>query len=277
MGSRHRAFVFTLNNPVGDSESGLLGLECQYVTFGREIAPGTGTPHLQGFIYFANGRTVRSCRQLLRGAHVERAITIEEAIDYCHKGGDFVEKGQRPTSARGRGEKERLRWEATWDLAKKGDVEGIPADIRVRLYSSIRRIEKDYMVKPINLEGTCGFWLHGPSGVGKTHSVYEKFPELYTKNASKNWDGYQGEEVVLFDDIDPDQTKWCTRFIKIWADRYPFIADNKGGSVIIRPKKFVVTSQYAIEQLWLDAESREAISRRFTVFEKRDRDDLVQF
>jgi hypothetical protein len=37
-------------------------------------------------------------------------------------------------------------WDAVFENAKKGKITDIPADVRVRCYNQIKRIEKDYMV-----------------------------------------------------------------------------------------------------------------------------------
>jgi len=69
----------------------------------------------------------------------------------------------------------------------------------------------------------------------------------------------------LLDDVDYNQNTWIGNFLKIWADHYPFIAEKKGGSQLIRPKRVVVTSQYTIDQLFVDPELSSAIHRRFRV------------
>lgn len=276
--SRVRSYCFTQNNPSVESEQQLERVPgYTYLTFGREVAPTTGTRHLQGYIRFANGKSVAAARRLLIGCHVERAITVTAAIEYCHKDGDFVEFGVRPQDDAARGDGEVHRWETAWTLAKEGRVEEVPVDIRVRCYGTLRRIEKDFMVRPGSLGHPCGVWVYGESGVGKTSAVYSKYPNLYTKNCSKWWDGYQGEDVVLFDDMDPDVGKWSGRFFKIWTDERPFIADIKGGSISIRPGKFIVTSQYTIEECFADDKTRVAVSRRCLVINFLNREINYEF
>jgi len=275
--TRVRAFCFTWNNPRPDAEQLLESLPgYTYLTFGRETGAG-GTPHLQGFIRFEHAKSFRAARTILRGAHVEIARTITAAIQYCHKDGDFVEFGTRPQSDEDRGHNEHERWEKAWQLAKEGRYEEINPDIRLKYYPAICRIKKDYMAPAGSIQAPCGIWIYGESGVGKTSSVYATYPALYSKNASKWWDGYQDQDVVLFDDMDPDCGKWAARFFKIWADERPFIADIKGGSVSIRPKKFIVTSQYSIEECFGEVQTRMALRRRFTVITKHSLDDIINF
>lgn len=276
MAPRQRGYCFTLNNPGPTTEATLESVPgYRYLTFGREVAPTTGTRHLQGYVYFQDAKSLKSVRRLLLGAHVEIARSISPAIVYCQKDGDFAEFGVRPMDDQDRGTSEKERWQTTWDLAKANRIEEIPVDIRVRCYSTCRRIAKDYMVRPTSLAAPCGTWVYGRSGVGKTHSVYTCYPGLYSKNGSKWWDGYQGEDVILFDDMDPSIGTWCTRFFKIWADERPFIADVKNGSIYIRPTKFIVTSQYTIEECFGEIETRDALNRRFSIVNKVDRETEI--
>lgn len=273
---RSRAFVFTLNNPVATSEALLQSIAgVEYLTYGRERGE-SGTPHLQGYIYFTNAKSFPAVRKCLPGCHIEPAKTISEAIDYCHKEGDFYEHGSRPIDVTKRGQLEKDRWDSIWESAKVGEVSRIPSDVLVRYYSSIKRIGKDYMVKPHDLESPCGTWIHGVSGVGKSYSVRTLFPDLYAKNASKWWDGYQAEDNVLFDDLGTSEVGWISRFLKIWADQYSFIADVKGGSVCIRPRRFIITSQFTIRELFTDQTTVDALERRFTVIEKLNKEQQIK-
>ncbi len=52
--------------------------------------------------------------------------------------------------------------------------------------------------------------------------------------------------------------------LKIWSDRYGCILENKGGSMPSNHEKFVVTSQYSIEDIfWEDPTTMAALQRRF--------------
>jgi len=274
---KFRNWIFVWNNYPADYRLHLDGVNCRYLIAGEELAPTTGTPHLQGFVVFTNAIRQRTVRERFPGCHVLVArASVAQNEQYCRKTrpDDLVanevvyERGDKPMSSAEKGAMEQARYQNAWDFAKTGDIESIDADIRVRLYSSIRRIEKDYMPDVARLDAPCGIWIYGISGAGKSRAVLDAFPNLYPKPRNNWWDGYQREDVVLLDDVDKFDVALGGK-LKHWADCYPFIGENKGGSLKIRPKKFFVTSQYTIEEIWSDQETREALNRRFTCLEKR--------
>lgn len=265
---RSRGWCFTWNNyPLNYAET-LDAIECQYIVAGREIGD-SGTPHLQGYVYFRNPLRATTLHGLLPGSHVEKTRgTPIQADEYCRKEDpDPYSRGQRPLGPQEKGEMESQRWETVWKLAKEGKVEEIEPRIRVGHYGALRRIERDYMPAVGRLDGPCGLWLYGVAGAGKTRAVLDTYPAAYPKPRTQWWDGYQGENIVYVDDVDIYDVK-LGGSLKLWADAYPFIGEIKGGSRKIRPAKCIVTSQYRIEDIWADRETREALLRRFVVKEK---------
>ena len=151
-----------------------------------------------------------------------------------------------------------------------GNLEEIDPQIYISHYSSLKRIAVDFLEQLRDLPpgSKYGLWIHGASGTGKTSAVVNSYPNHYRKGANKWWDGYQGEPIVCFDDFDPEMARWATRFLKIWADMYTFLGEVKGGTRSCRPERFIITSQYTIEQCWGEGPAREAILRRFITVEK---------
>lgn len=265
---RSRRYVFTLNNYTQGDLDYFAGIAVRYICYGKETAPNTGTPHLQGFVVWNESKTVRATRTLLRGCHVELARgTALQASDYCKKDGDFVERGNLPTDPVELGNNEIDRWNIAWTLAQAGRIEEIAPDIRIRSYSTLRRIGQDYMERVAPLDSTCGIWIVGNSGCGKTRAVYSKYPDAFVKPCTKWWDGYQDEPTVVVDDLDKYHVA-LGGDLKHWADFMPFIGEFKGGSRRIRPQTLIVTSQYSIGEIWKDQETQEALGRRFKLVAK---------
>jgi len=267
--SKYRSWIFTANNYSDELLNLLLVLPCRYIIYGKEIAPTTGTPHLQGYVNFNSGRTLSATRTSLPGCHLLVARgTPSQNFDYCSKDGNFIERGDKPLDPSARGALEVDRYVAAWTAAKEDRILEIPEDIRIRHYSTLKRITRDYQTPIPRLESRCGVWIYGLSGSGKTTSVFNSYPDLYSKQNNKWWDGYQGQSTVLLDDVDPDCCVFLRRHLKIWTDRFPFMAEEKGGGRFIRPSKFIITSQYTIEQCFSDQETIDAWNGRCTVIPK---------
>jgi len=96
-----RSWTITVNNydeTVLDSlRKGLSSEAVRYAIFGYEIAPSTGTPHLQGYVSFKNKLTLRQVKEVVGDeAHIEVAKASEQKNrEYCSKDGKTEEFGRR--------------------------------------------------------------------------------------------------------------------------------------------------------------------------------------
>jgi len=282
MPSKNRNFVFTWNNYSDNAHDYLKELVdngvAKYVGYCEEIAPTTGTPHLQGFLAFNNARTHDQAKNILEGCHVEIMLgSIAQNETYCSKSGEMFHLGVKPISNDNKGRAEKLRWERARECAKRGDFDSIDADIFIRCYSTLKRIRTDYVSKPAPQDVTC-YWIYGPTGTGKSHSVETTFPICYKKNMDdpKWFDGYQGEETVYLEDLDKYQVKWGG-LLKRLADRWPLLVNTKGSMQYIRPKRVIVTSNYNLDEIWSDVGTLDPLLRRFSVILKESQDQVIDF
>lgn len=265
MDARSRNFSFTWNNPPVGALAHLECLGARYVVAGRELAPSTGTPHLQGTILWKSQKTLRATCKLLPGCHVEPCIDVHASIAYCKKDEDFVEMGEPPMTSAEKGAGEKRRWDEILLAAREGRENEIPADIRFNSIATIKRHRMDYLMEqPLEDTEVRMLWYYGASGTGKSRKAREDNPDAYLKTANKWWDGYKMEDTVIIEDLDKRHDV-LAHHIKIWGDRYPFPCEVKGGYMKIRPKLIIVTSNYHPKDIWNNVEDLEPILRRFKV------------
>lgn len=264
--SRSKNFVFTWNNYPLECKEVLSTYGAKFLTYSHEVAPTTGTPHLQGYICFPNARFLTAVKKVMVGCWVEIAKgDLNQNKDYISKVADAVVIGVPPKSKTQVGADELARWDKVKEDAKAGRLEDIPSDIYVRYYGTLKRIACDHRPPVASLPTLQNEWLWGPSGCGKSKSARDRFPDAYIKDPKEKWwDGYIGQETVIIDDFDKYQVAQSGD-MKRWCDHYPFPAQIKGSTLFIRPLRIIVTSNYAPEEIWQDTNTLEPINRRFNV------------
>lgn len=264
--SRARGWVFTHNNYSDTASED--AVECQYMVYGKEVG-AQGTPHLQGYVYFETLKSLKQVTAVLPGCHVEPAITVHAAQEYCKKEGEWKERGVPPVSNKEKGkkggEKEKRRWDEIRVACEEGRFEDLPDDIR---YKNLR-LNKQHRCEALRsrtLEDTEEehLWYWGEAGTGKSRKAREENPNAYLKMCNKWWCGYTDEDTVLIEDFDKKHDV-LGHHLKIWADRYPFLGELKGDTMKIRPKKIIVTSNYHPDSIWTDEETLGPIKRRFKI------------
>lgn len=281
LGKQYRAFVFTLNNYTDEDiewlKSWFENGRVRYLVVSKEVAPSSGTPHLQGYVYLkGRGTTWNSMRNNIFGggrAHIAVAKgNSQQNEQYVKKtreqdevaNEEVFEFGERPKTSKEKGETEVERYERARELALNDNIEDVDADIYVRNYSTLKRIRDDAKLAKFleDVDEMDNEWLWGDSGTGKSWTARNRYPDAYLKMCNKWWQGYAGESVVLIEDFDKRHDV-LVHHLKIWSDRYPFICEVKGSGVKIRPRKIIVTSNYSIQQIWSDPADLEPILRRF--------------
>lgn len=261
---RSRGWCFTINNP---NEWGTVDLEnlinqAQYVVKGSETGE-TGTAHWQGFVYFKERKSFNQIRQWLPRAHIEKQRgTCSQAIVYCKKDNNFTEWGTEPVGPAG----QKNKWKEIIKFARSGNIQEIednyPSEF-LRYHSKLLALHKPE--RPLILDTLTNEWWFGKTGTGKSRELWSLYPSHFQKSLNKWWDGYDNQEIVAIEEWSPKNE--CTSSqLKIWADRYPFCAEIKGGTLQkIRPLKIIVLSNYSIDECFENSQDLEPIKRRFKV------------
>lgn len=172
----------------------------------------------------------------------------------------FFELGRCPISGASGGHD----WDAVWDLAKTGDLNAIPASVRVQSYRVLKDIRKDHL-KPVGIEKTVNVYC-GATGTGKSRRAWEEATfDAYPKDPNtKFWDGYDSHENVVMDEF---RGKIDISHMLRWLDRYPVIVEAKHGAVCLRARTIWITSNLHPHAWYpdLDQETVDALIRRLNI------------
>lgn len=257
----HTNWQFTLNNYTQDEIAEINEIECKYVMYGKEEGKN-GTPHLQGLIVFNTKKSQSQLKKLMPRAHVEIVRNLIGLDIYNRKDGDIYTRGERPMTQTEKGKKGKEYWDTQLELIKTNSAD-IDSKLQVMIPRNIEFIQAKEQSKKKYADTTAKMlWYYGPSGSGKSRKARTEYPDAYLKQCNKWWDHYNGEQTVIIEDFDKRHDVLC-HHLKIWADRYPFLAEFKGGAKKIRPLLIIVTSNWHPMDIWTAAEDIEPICRRF--------------
>lgn len=255
---RSRAWCFTCNNWNEDDCFRILSIKekCEYFIMGYE---GEGkTPHLQGYMYFKSQRTFQSLvKKLTHRFHLEVARgTPAQNKEYCSKEGKVVESGTIPKQG------ERKDIKSFVEDVKSGMSNRELFDAHPECMVKYRKAKEDIINAynaELKRERPIVKVIIGPPGCGKTRSVFDSEPNLWSAQCGYEWyDGYVGQEAVLFDDYEGEID--FRTFLKI-LDRYPMQLKTKGGFTWWVPKRIYITSNLELNR-WYRGRNIDALIRR---------------
>lgn len=268
---KNKSFLLTIFNvELQQFHEFVNGLNLLRATYQLELCPTTNKQHIQAFLEFEIPISYKMLKAfpILSNSHLEGARCPKFAQAYCSKDDTRLE-GPFQLGPAYILKKPTLK--VIRELVIKGDLETIKKDY-FGVFLRCRRAILDEISLHQPQETTTdtrGIWICGNPGVGKTFTVRSMEQGVYTKPPNKWWDSYNGEKIVLADDWDEDQSKWCAHYLKIWTDKYPFIAEIKGGAIRPLYDWFIVTSNLSIDEFCREYTNikTDAIKRRFKQFD----------
>lgn len=246
----------------------------QYCIYQWEICPDTGREHAQGYAEFKDKVTLKFIKTKVFGdnsIHIEtRKGTQEQAIYYCEK--EATRKPNTKPFIYGEIQKfqgKRSDLDQVSSLLKQGKTvkevaEELPNQY-IKYNNGIEKLHK-LLSKPNKIESKICIALIGSSRVRKTSVAYNLYPlDKIFKLTSNWWDGYNGEEVIIIDEITTGDFK-LRKFLD-WTDPYPTQVNIKGKMDWLKGKVFFFTSNVEMEN-WCEEtknnpKSLQALKNRF--------------
>lgn len=269
--------VFTLNNPEATIEFDPETMA--YLCYQEEVG-ANGTYHFQGYCEFLKRVRLSTAKEYLQShtIHIQaRRGTQAQAIAYCKKKdgteieGTFVEFGE----PKKQGERMDLVAfkEAIAEGAKMVDLLDEHLEVLCK-YSKFYSTLKMLVRPQRSVDEMLVVTLHiGAAGTGKTRDVEERFGssgDFWTSplsNGTMWFDGYDGQSVVLLDDIAGAASHISLCGLLRLLDRYPLLVPTKGGHTWWMPTQVFVTTN-VLPKDWYKWTNREeqykALARRFT-------------
>jgi len=284
VGAKSSCWVLTIPNPTTlerkhlweMSEDYAKANQIIYFIVGEEVAPTTKMIHFQGFVVFSVRKQLSTVKKIFPRAHLEtksKFSTYQNNVDYCSKDGLFSIYGTLPETTQGAREREnKAQQEVLAKLALEGKLDEIreiaPATFVNRL-KTYQHAASYAAPIPEDRPSLCDEWIWGSTGLGKSRTARANNPRetMYIKNLTKWWDGYnqQRHTWVLIDDFPLNPPIELINNLKQWSDHYAFNVEFKGGSMMIRPPKIIITSNYSIEQCFERSQDHLPLLRRFKV------------
>lgn len=264
MNNKTRNYVFTINNYTKKDLKRFHKLaesleRHRYINYGLEVAPSTGTKHIQGYIQLNEAQRITFLQNYFDFKNKDGEVlkfhaspakgSAKDNQKYNSKDGDYYEFGEPKTQ----GERTDLK-EIKSKLKENPTSLSMVIDedvVNHQQYRFAQTMSEFYMQARDPEQPPIVYWISGSTGVGKTSLVYQCFGRESVCSISK-WDwpgtGYAQQECLLFDDLRGENISFNT-MLKI-TDRYPYRLEYKGGFVELNSPYIVITSPQNIRQAY---------------------------
>jgi hypothetical protein len=260
--ARRQGLYWILTIPENEFEPHLPE-ECVYIKGQREQGSNTGYLHWQVLAVLRRKGSLSTIKGIFgKSTHGELSRS-SASNEYVWKEdtriGDQFEFGTLPIKRN-----DAKDWERIWEQAVLGDINGIPADVRLQHYRTLRTIRADFSI-PLPMVREC-FVFCGATGTGKSRRAWsEAGMGAYPKDPrTKFWDGYRDQESVVIDEF---RGAIDISHLLRWLDRYPCLVEIKGSSTCLVAQKIWITSNLHPDFWWpmLDTETLDAFKRRVQI------------
>lgn len=242
----------------------IISLTNKFCIVGIEICPTTKKQHYQGFINLINTIKLGGLKKIASTTHFEVSEgSDEDNLKYCSKDGNIYHKNGEPSFKGKRNDINKIA-DAIMEGASIQEIASDNPSAYIKYHKGINALKfiqdkTDKTEREIN-----GLYIWGDSGVGKTRMAvdYDKnYYILSLKNQGQIWfDGYDGENTLIIDELKRGQINYGD-LLRI-ADRYPYQAPIKGGSIMAKWKNVIITANHPMDEIFSD-DYLPAMKRRF--------------
>ncbi|UOF82663.1 rep protein [Circoviridae sp.] len=274
--AKSKRWSFTVNNFTNEEymllKDGRIN-KCDYGIMGKEIGE-EGTPHIQGYLSATMPKGLSQLKKINCRAHWEKSKgTSAQNRTYCSKDGIYEEWGE----IKEKGQRTDLK--RVFQLIKDGkqfdelveETEGAVFKMENVVNKMIMWKTKKERCEFIKTNGVHALpckdirFYYGATGTGKTSSAIEEFPDAHIQSGCRWFDGYCGQETVIFDEF--VGKAFPPEILLRLTDKYPMRVEIKGGFVEWNPKVVIFTTNLE-PQCWF-AEycpaHQDAIDRRISI------------
>lgn len=275
--ARVRNWMFTINNPTEDDVPTLEWKDSVYIVYQKEKGEN-GTEHYQGYVQFEKAHRLSALKKINARAHWEpRRGTHEQAVTYCTKEDTRMSEPVELGQSKEQGKRSDLIgvYEAAKDLSiPMKEVIEINPKVYFQYPKAVERVRALYV--PERDWKTEVHWYYGPTGTGKSRKAFEEATNPYVHNMSngKWFDGYEGQEDVIFDDMRKDTFKFH-ELLRLF-DRYEMKVEFKGGMVNWCPKRIFVTTCLKPDEMYDTREDLQQLLRRIEIVEQFPKNKLIE-
>jgi len=237
------------------------------ICYGLEIGEG-GTPHIQGAMIIANKISASALIKKLKGFHVEikfKKSSCKQLFAYCLKGTDDSKPvkewtydntgpnyngdhyGDFPTN---QGERSDIDDMKECNTMKEAFETGHNLQCIQYFEKYLKYYEDGRKLKPVS------YWYFGSTGCSKSwlaKKMAKSWGNIYHKtDKSKWWDGYDGEQIIIIDDYNPNT--WDINFNDLLhlCGEGEVRVETKGGSRQFKGLRIWITSPRCVADTFMN-------------------------
>jgi len=272
-----RAFAFTINNYSEDDWSNVISEQVEFGVYAKEIGE-EGTPHIQGYFYFKNARSLNAIKKKYPKIHFSLPVKGTPSQNLSYIQGPYINKEGKVKPAN----PDAVVVGACPQQGQRTDLDEIRSVIRdtgrmsqvvniATSYQSVKMAEQILKYHEPTRKYTPDFkvyWFWGKTGKGKTKTAEALAESLSpgdwhaTQGNGKWWDGYDAHPLVIIDDL---RASFCSfdEMLRILQPNRLRI-EVKGGTRQLLANTFIITSPYHPENLYRTVEDVTQLTRRIT-------------